>query len=185
MGDIKVYKKNNFINWRHNRIRNLAKYLVGGDINLEGIDLVKKCGFNYIFFDVEKTSLSSELGKFDVILMLDVVEHLNNIGLALENLKNYMHTDSELIITTPNPFAFNNIIRVLIGKKPKTNEDHTAWFDETNLHQLAKRFKFHIKEQHYFTWNTNPVVKQKIINLAGNFNKYFHQSLVIVFTLEK
>jgi hypothetical protein len=103
----------------------------------------------------------------------------NFINWIHKNLENYIRTDSELIIITSNPFAFKNIVRVLLGKKPKTNENHIVWFNENNIFKLAKRFKFYKKELHYFDWNTSLIIKQKIISLAGIFNKYFHQSLAI------
>ena len=180
LSDIKSYQKNNFKGWRHNRLKNLARHIVGGDINKDGIELVRKYGFNYIYLDIEKTNISDKIGKFDVILMLDVIEHLNNVGKALENLKNYMKEDTELIITTPNPFSFNNIVRVLLGKKVNTFEDHTVWLDESNFKQLAKRFNFDIKEVHYITFNPQSSFKQKLIYTIGNINKYLYQNLVVV-----
>jgi hypothetical protein len=84
------------------------------------------------------------------------------------------------VITTPNPFCFNNIIRVLLGKKVNTFEDHTVWLDENNFKQLAKRFNFDIKNIYYTTFNPNLNMKQKIIYSLGRVNKYLHQNLVVV-----
>ena len=180
LGDINLYEKNNFKDWRHNRLKSLAKHIIGGDINEEGIELVRKYGFSYVYLDIEKTNISNKIGKFDVILMLDVIEHLNNIGKALVNLKNYMKENTEVIISTPNPFSFNNIARVLLGKKVNTFEDHTVWLDESNFKQLAKRFDFDIKEIYYITFNPTSSIKQKIIYTLGNINRYLHQNLVVV-----
>ncbi|MCT7460920.1 class I SAM-dependent methyltransferase [Aliarcobacter cryaerophilus] len=180
VGDYEKYFKNNFIKWRHNRLKSIAREIVGGDIEKNGIAFVNKNGFDYRYFNIEDTNISDETGKFDRILLLDVIEHLNNIGNGLENIKNYMHKDTEFIISTPNPMSFNNIVRTLFGKKLNTLEDHTVWMDESNFKQFAKRYGYVISEVHYFTFNPKGSLKQFIVNIFGNFNKYFHQNFVVV-----
>ena len=146
IGDYENYSKNNFLNWRHKRLKNISKELIGGDIEVNGIKFVNSKGFDFKYFDIEKTNFSSDTGKFERILLLDVIEHLSNIGNGLENVKNYMDKNSEFIISTPNPVALNNIFRTLFGKKINTLEDHTVWMDETNFQQFAVRYGYKIMD---------------------------------------
>lgn len=44
------------------------------------------------------------IGKCDVILLLDVLEHLNNPWICIKNLVNTLKLGGKLILTTPNPF---------------------------------------------------------------------------------
>ncbi|WP_169754222.1 class I SAM-dependent methyltransferase [Campylobacter curvus] len=180
IGNYEKYVLDNFEGWRHKRLKGIAKSLRGGDINVKGIEVVNQNGFSYFYFDAEKTDMIADIGKFDTILLIDVIEHLNNIGLALENIKKYMSSDSEFIISTPNITSFNNIVRVLLGKKVNTLEDHTVWMDENNFHQFAKRYGFKIIEIHYCTFNPKSGLRQSIINFMGNINKYFHQNFIVV-----
>ena len=184
IGDYENYSKNNFIDWRHKRLKDISKELIGGDINEDGIEFVNSKGFDFKYFDIEKTNFSSETGKFERILLLDVIEHLNNIGNALENVKNYMDSKCEFIISTPNPMALNNIVRTILGKRVNILEDHTVSMDEINFQQFATRYGFEIAEVEYFTFNPNYGLKQKIVNLFGSFNKYFHQNFVVVLKLK-
>ena len=183
IGDYENYSKTDFIEWRHKRLKNISKELVGGDIEEKGISFVNSKGFDFKYFDIENTNILEETGKFDRILLLDVIEHLNNIGNSLENVKNYMDKNTEFIISTPNPMALNNIVRTLLGKRVNTLEDHTVWMDEINFKQFSQRYGFKISEIHYFTFNPNSDIKQKIMNLFGKFNKYFHQNFVVVLKL--
>ncbi|MBN2781776.1 MAG: methyltransferase domain-containing protein [Campylobacterales bacterium] len=185
IGDYENYSKTDFKEWRHIRIKTIAKELIGGDIEKGGIEFLNARGFDFRYFDIENTNISSDTGKFERILLLDVIEHLNNIGNALENIKNYMDDKSEFIISTPNPMALNNIVRTLLGKKINTLEDHTVWMDEINFQQFAKRYGYEISEINYFTFNPNSSSKQMLMNVLGNFNKYFHQNFVVVFKLKK
>lgn len=180
VGDYENYSKTDFVEWRHKRLKDISKELIGGDIETNGIEFVNSKGFDFRYFDIENTNILEETGKFDRILLLDVIEHLNNIGNSLENVKNYMDTNTEFIISTPNPMALNNIFRTLLGKRINTLEDHTVWMDEINFQQFAKRYGFKIVEVKYFTFNPNYGLKQKIMNLFGKFNKYFHQNFVVV-----
>ncbi len=184
IGDYENYSKNNFIGWRHKRLKDISKELIGGDIEKNGIEFVNSKGFDFKYFDIEQTNFSLETGKFERILLLDVIEHLNNIGNGLENVKNYMDKNSQFIISTPNPMALNNIFRTLFGKKTNTLEDHTVWMDETNFQQFAIRYGYKIIEVEYFTFNPSSGTKQKIMNLFGKFNKYFHQNFVVVLKIK-
>ena len=179
-GSFENYSKRNFQNWRYAKIKKIAKALYGGDINSRGVEFVKSCGFDYFYFDIEKTDISQELGYIDTILLLDVVEHLNNVGMALENIKKYMSDNTEFIITTPNPMSLNNIIRTLFFKGLNTLEDHTMWLDICNVRQLAARYGFEVIYVDYFTFNPESNFKQMIINFAGKINKYFHQNFIVI-----
>lgn len=180
LGDFIEYSKQDYQEWRHKRLVEHASSVCGVDINKEGIELVSKSGFDYNFLNLEFTSVDNELGKFDSILLLDVIEHLNNIGTSLDNIKQFMTDDAELIVSTPNPMAMNNIVRVLLGKKPNTLADHTVWLDETNMRQLAERYDYDIVDVLYFTFRPDISMKQRTMNFFGSLNKYLHQNFVVV-----
>lgn len=58
-----------------------------GDV--EGWDLIDPCPLSDV--------------RADAVLLLDVIEHLPNPGLALRNIANAMKEGGSLILTTPNP----------------------------------------------------------------------------------
>ena len=47
--------------------------------------------------------------KFEVVMALELVEHIPDLAQFLTEIKEYMHTDGILIISTPNAFGFQSI----------------------------------------------------------------------------
>lgn len=66
--------------------------------------------------------------KAGLVLMMDVIEHLLNPGLALDNIVDAMAADSYLIITTPNPRASRSRLHALFTGYPVcfTRQDLTS-----------------------------------------------------------
>lgn len=88
-------------------------------------------GFDYIpredyinKWDVEKEIVEVE-NKPDCILFLEVIEHLFNPGIALQNISKVAKEGSYIIITTPNPnWTINRIKFFLLGIFPNfTRQD--------------------------------------------------------------
>jgi 2-polyprenyl-3-methyl-5-hydroxy-6-metoxy-1,4-benzoquinol methylase len=61
----------------------------GLDVGLESLQLLDGEKRNFILGDIENGMIpKQELGKFDVVLALDVLEHLDNPAIALEKITN-------------------------------------------------------------------------------------------------
>jgi len=83
--------------------------------------------------------------KFDVIVAGDVIEHVDNQGLFLMNIKKHLKDDGCFILTTPNAKWFNVIL--------KPNKTHTCWHDKYTLSHLFKKFGFKIVFFKYYYGN--------------------------------
>lgn len=74
---------------------------------------IKSLGLNYSSFDlfpstenVKKWNVEDPFpyeGKADIIIMLEVIEHLNNPWLSLKNIAASLNDGGYLILSTPNP----------------------------------------------------------------------------------
>lgn len=117
-------------------------FLMGIDIQKDGIENGKKLGHNVEAISIEDEAIDR---KFDVIVMTEVIEHLNNCGRAIENIKKMMNKDSILIITTPNCFAPKWLQQIQSKGKTNTNIDHVMWFDRQTLTSLFGRFNMKIQ----------------------------------------
>ncbi|WP_158844256.1 methyltransferase domain-containing protein [Algibacter sp. L1A34] len=71
--------------------------------------------------------------KAGLVLFLEVLEHLPNPLLSLQNISNHMVQDGYLILTTPNPRSSKNIINLML---------------KGTLYAFQEK---HIKEYHVFT----------------------------------
>lgn len=73
----------------HGFLLNFSKELIGIDINKKAVEDLNKIGFNEIkYMNVENMDFSNEY--FDTIYAGELIEHLSNPGLFLENCNKYL-----------------------------------------------------------------------------------------------
>lgn len=95
----------------------LRRIQAAGFTNLTGLDWSleprQEGGITYLRADLTEPGL--DLGqKFGLILAVEVVEHMPNIGLVLEAIRNQLLPDGRLLITTPNVVSLNQRIKYLV-----------------------------------------------------------------------
>ena len=78
----------------------LKNYFNSKSIRLKCFDILPKSD-SVIKWDVEETCPTQE--KADIIVFLEVIEHINNPILALRNIKDALKPGGLLILSTPNP----------------------------------------------------------------------------------
>lgn len=136
--------------WLHSKIANTAKKLVGIDYLKNEVELIrKKFDYDVYFGNVMKLNKVDISKKFDVIVCGELIEHISNPGLMLDGIKRFMHLNTILIITTPNPW------RDLWVKNMYTNNleinwinpEHVCWYSFQTLKQLL--FRYNYKEVHF------------------------------------
>lgn len=93
------------------------------------------------------------LPKFDIDIVIcgEVVEHLSNPGMFLDELKT-VYPSQEKIITVPNAFANYHQSWIRKGKE-NTNKDHVAYYSYVTMTTLLKRCGYEVKE---FYWYDDP-----------------------------
>ncbi len=74
---------------------------------------LKDCGKNGLFFDVTKTN--KKIKQFDIVIFMDVLEHLVKSDEALVNINNMLTKNGFFVITTPNLASFFNRVFLLLG----------------------------------------------------------------------
>ena len=119
--------------------------------SLAGIDLTTSDRKNVVQGNMETYSFGK---KFDVIVLGDVIEHVDNQGTLLDNLYRHLKEDGELIITTPNAKWLTVLLR--------PNTSHSLWHDRYTLEVILKRHGFSVSRLVYYCGNKNyynPVVR--------------------------
>ncbi len=163
--------------WLHGFICRYALKCVGVDIYEDEIKKLNKAGYTSIAGSAENIDLGR---KFDVIVAGELMEHLYNPGLFLENVKRHLNDGGVFLISTPNPLFLWKFMQVLIKGAPVVNEDHTCWFDPKTLAYLMTQHGF-IVEGIYFTtlYNYNKI-SYLIERISGGIRKYFSSTFLIV-----
>lgn len=125
----------------HSKLENAASDLWGVDISEDGVEMLKEQGFeNLIVGDIEKVEEIKGLGdkKFDIILVSEVLEHLNNPGLFLQGIKNIFTDDTLMIVTVPNGLNFFEFSQNLKGYE-HVHPDHNFWFSYKTIVTLMEK----------------------------------------------
>jgi 2-polyprenyl-3-methyl-5-hydroxy-6-metoxy-1,4-benzoquinol methylase len=126
-------------NLLHKRIAEVNKHALGVDIDPEGVKVLNDQGYQVIVGDVESMDLAR---TFQTIVAGEIIEHLENPGRFLRNMRRHLTDDGVLIVSTPNPFYAGSAWKIWRYGKPAVHEDHMGWQDPTTLTQLLLRTGF-------------------------------------------
>ena len=96
------------------------------------INIIKKLDFN-------KENWTKPIkSKFDLILVIDVIEHLENPFLFLKKIKSISSKNSKILITVPNIQSYRSRIKFLLIGKP------SAFFNNDFNKSYKRDFNHHI-----------------------------------------
>jgi len=114
------------------KIKQIYKcHYVGIDIDKNDIEKAKKCLDEAYVFDIEK-QLLSEIKfrhKFDVIIMADVLEHLDHPIKLLKEIHQIISKEGMIIISIPN---INHLSTIISLFKQSWKYQETGIFDNTH-----------------------------------------------------
>jgi len=131
--------------------RKSKKSLWGFDISADFVSRAQKSFANVFLLDPSKQELPEK--EFDLIFVLDVLEHAENPKKFLENISRSLKNNGLLIVSTPNLGSLSHFIQgpKWFGFKDKT---HRSFYDKLSLTKLLN--SCHLQ-----------IVKLKTISLAG------------------
>ena len=167
--------------WVHDYLKSVANDVIGLDYLKKSVDELNKRGYKIVCQNAENIKLDK---KFDVVFAGEIIEHLSNPGLFLESVKKCLNKNSLLIITTPNAFSINRLVRILFLKtnNPECNSEHVLYHSPQTLDQLLSRHNFKIRQFSYGHYpNKNPSIKNKIVYfLCSIFGKKFKETMMVI-----
>jgi len=129
--------------WLHGRLRENFPSVTGVDISAENVETLRKHGLGDVYVEsAESFDLSQ---KFDTIVAGELIEHLSNPGLFLQQARRHLGDQGRLVLTTPNPFSLAYLLYAIL-KFPRTcqNPQHACWFCPRTMIELAERFGFKV-----------------------------------------
>jgi len=135
----------------HQVITENAKSCIGIDMNSDLMEYLRsRHNIDNIYFGNAEdpgtfTCDSQQLKSTEVLLIPDIIEHLNNPGLMLEAIKKYYPENVSILIMTPNPFSYLNFVFTLF-RREFYNEYHTCYFSTNNMKVLLSHYGIKIKK---------------------------------------
>ncbi len=156
--------------WIHNQIKNVSKSLVGVDINIKGINNINQMGYEIYHYD----KLNRDK-KFDILIMLDVIEHVNDPVEFLNNYKKFLKEDGKIIVTTPNSNRAINFVNIFFRNDYSLNYEHTFWFCPKTFLEIVNRVDG--LEASEFYW-LNEYIQNRKMTWKGKIIYYFEKFLI-------
>jgi len=124
--------------WLHGRLRQKYASVTGIDISEENVALLRKHGVTDL--QVQSAESFEVPEKFDTIVAGELIEHLANPGLFLQQAHRHLNKDGIVVLSTPNAFSLAYFLYAFL-KFPKTceNSQHACWFCRQTMTELAER----------------------------------------------
>lgn len=141
-----IINKYNSKEWLHDKIRKISNEVHGVDIDQSGITKLKEMG--YLIYHVNELS-KLQKPHYDVIVMGDVIEHVNDPVSFLKFYSNFLSDDGVIIVTTPNSHRVRNFIDILISNDYLLNLEHAMWFCPKTFIEITIRANLMIED---FFW---------------------------------
>ena len=144
------------------------KYGIGADLSPKMIEIAKSKynGFTNLDFYV-----SDEIPKrkFDFILMIDVIEHLENRTALFKDLQQYCDLDTKIIILMANPM-WEPLLLLLEKLNLKMPEGPHYRISYSDLKKELEELSFVISEHGF-----RQLIPSYVKGLSDYINKYFYK----------
>ena len=123
--------------WLHGRLCGVAKKCLGVDVLTDELEQLRLLGYDVRNADLTRGPLDE---TFDIIVMGEIIEHIEQPGSLLRNAATMLDEGGVVVLTTPNPWYVNVIIKHLLNAVPFTESaDHVSWYDASSLYELGQR----------------------------------------------
>lgn len=152
-------------NLLHFKLINVATEVWGVDISEKGIRLLQEHGAdNLVVGNIEQLDEIEELKghDFDIILLAEVLEHLNNPGLFLQRVNSCFDSNTTMIITVPNGLRLTGLMRQIKGYE-FVHPDHNYWFSCKTLETLMRKNGYSIEELLVYSFFDHTLSFRKVI----------------------
>lgn len=151
--------------------------IYGFDLSNTGIDTAKRnfpdISPRFSVHNAYESKLPEEFPKkYDIILSIEVIEHLYYPRLYLDNIHNWLNNKGILILTTPYHGYLKNLAIILTGNFDKHfnllwDYGHIKFFSKRTISKLLLEKKFEIKEivgvgRAKYLWKSMIVIAQKM-----------------------
>ncbi|MDD3175234.1 MAG: class I SAM-dependent methyltransferase [Candidatus Nanoarchaeia archaeon] len=161
-------------------------------------DLINKFAKSYEGVDIEKgTTYTADLNEplnlkktYEVIVAGELIEHIENTGIFLENVKKHLNSKGLFFLSTPNSTSFRFGFYAFFGKEPEYSE-HIKYFSKDSLKLILSRY-FKVKKIGFCNLTTNIAnqgliwkIKFRIENGIGNIIPRYSPNLYVICELKK
>jgi SAM-dependent methyltransferase len=137
--------------WLHAELKQVARELVGIDLDGEGVAQANELGYDALCADCQdrESLLKLDLEPADVVVAGELIEHLDCPGAFLDAIKTLVAPSGVLVITTPNCMSLTNFLAALLGKE-LMNPDHVGWQSPRTAETLLLRHEWELRDRFFY-----------------------------------
>jgi 2-polyprenyl-3-methyl-5-hydroxy-6-metoxy-1,4-benzoquinol methylase len=158
--------------WLHAFIAERASHVIGLDMAAAEAETLNRRGYKIRIGNAETVELDE---KFDCIVGGEIIEHLDNPGLFLNNMYCHLRPGGSIILTTPNPFYPLRQVEILLHGRVAVHPEHTLWYCPQTLAYALRRAGFTNIEVRPFS---NSEAFFRLGRLPGNLRPWFATNLL-------
>jgi len=124
---------------------NSPKFIIGTDISLDALIYAKNkniTGSEFVRCDAQHLPFKNH--SIDKIICAEVIEHLNEPKLMIDETQRILKNNGSIVITTPNEISIWGIYEFLwdvFGRGRNYGETHLRFFSTNDLDKYFKSFK--------------------------------------------
>lgn len=132
--------------WLHKALAEVSSSLEGLDLYEEGVEYLRQIGYHINVGNAENFDLGKQ---FDVIVAGDLIEHLGDLRGFLMSCQAHLRPGGKLLVSTPNPWYWRNVVKALLFGTVSNNPEHTLWMCPVTLSQLVSRYDLRLVQWHF------------------------------------
>ncbi|MCB8571923.1 glycosyltransferase [Bilophila wadsworthia] len=142
--------------WLHGIFLQEAASCFGIDIDKDAIMYLTKKKYKNIYVADVMCDLPKAIKQehFDVVVLGEILEHLDSPGVFLQKLHSHFDYQYELVITVPNAFFWENF-KNCINHFERINSDHRFWFTPYTICKLLSGGGY-VPQQVSYAYRTDP-----------------------------
>ncbi len=161
------------------RLKKPDTYVAGIEISEKAAAEARTVLDKVYSFDVQRewpAEIVSE-GKFDLVVMAEVIEHCFDPVILLKNVNNILRNGGVLIVTTPNIMTWTNRLKFLCGRFKYTDQGmldfgHIRFFTHEYLHEVLAEAGFNVVKEN------NIIFPGKLTALLQRWPSLFAQQFI-------
>jgi 2-polyprenyl-3-methyl-5-hydroxy-6-metoxy-1,4-benzoquinol methylase len=140
----------------HLRLRDVASELHGTDIDRAGLDALTARGVTHLHAgDIgEIAPALIAAGPFDIVIAGEIVEHLTDPGAFLRSVRQVMHPETRLLVSTVNAYCGFRLAQYATrgrgGHAEPVHPDHVAYYSQATLARMLGIEGFSVTGQWFY-----------------------------------
>lgn len=139
------------------------------DIDADAIRVARQRGINATVADLDAPDTLPGDGRFDVVVMANVLEHLRRPAHLLRDATRTVHKDGRLILSVPNVAHLSVRLGLMRGRFDYCragimDETHLHFYTRASLRRLLEQSGWRVTREHASTGRIEPPLRRVLVS---------------------